>query len=114
MKKINKEECIKQLKKAINDRSIETPSISIYKINEKNLKKSNHFEYRLEISTMYSYIDFGFDFLEAVSKIFNTKQINFQHGTAMSGCETCDYGSRYTMELYIKKSDVEIVFDKGK
>lgn len=57
--------------------------------------------YHLELNQMYNYVDVSFEDLEFLSKLFNTKKINFNHGSHYSGCETCDYGSSYTLNIFI-------------
>lgn len=113
MKKINKKECEDKLLKALND-NYNNSNVKIKKIEERDKGKSKHFDYLIEVSQMYEYVDFGFEFLEFISKMFNTKQINFEHGDHYDGCETCNYGSRYTVSLYVKKSDVEVKEDEKK
>lgn len=54
--------------------------------------------YKLIVSQMYEYLPLKFSHLEKLAEIFGTKEFtvnNWSH----SGCETCDYGSRYTHEF---------------
>jgi len=63
-------------------------------------------EFEVKVSQMYEYIfDIKFSTLEALSKIFHTKNFDVDHW-AISGCETCDYGSQYTHVFTIKKKDM--------
>ena len=54
------------------------------------------------VSQEYDYVDFDFEFLENLSKLFKTKRINVGSRYARRGFETCDHGSSYelTFEIY--------------
>lgn len=64
------------------------------------IKKNN--TYHLSISKMYNYVDINFEDLEFLSKLFNTKIINFAHGVSWEGCETCNHGSNYELNITIE------------
>jgi len=57
--------------------------------------------YDLEVTRMYEYVDFSFDILMKLSELFGTKNINVEHFSE-SGCETCDFGSRYEITFNIR------------
>lgn len=54
------------------------------------------------ISKMYDFVEFDFEFLEMLSKVFETKKINVGDRDSYSGCETCDYGSSYSLTFHAK------------
>jgi hypothetical protein len=53
------------------------------------------------IEQMYEYVPCTFSMLEQLSIFFDTKSINFDNGNHYNGCETCDYGSSYEVDIYI-------------
>lgn len=55
------------------------------------------------LSRMYGYVEFGFEFLEMLSKEFDTKKINVGDRESSPGCDTCDWGSSYTLGFTVKK-----------
>lgn len=55
------------------------------------------------ISKMYDYVDFDFEFLEMLSKVFETKKIDVGDRSSYAGCDTCDYGSSYSLTFHAKK-----------
>ncbi len=60
--------------------------------------------FSVDITRMYSYVKLQFKTLDAISKLFQTDQINLENGHQYSGCETCDYGSSYEVILEVKGS----------
>lgn len=58
---------------------------------------------KVEVSQMYEYVDVSFDDLEALSNLFHTRKINFKNSYYYEGCETCDYGSKYAVDIYISE-----------
>lgn len=83
----------KQLKTIVNDvlkggdYSFIELDVSILKQNEKELL--------FEVSRMYDCPPLGFKQLKALSEVFQTDNIDKYDDISSSGCETCDYGSRY-------------------
>jgi hypothetical protein len=61
------------------------------------------------ISNQYNHLEINFDVLTKISEIFGTKSINVGEKQFNSGCETCDYGSSYSEEFFIKKPSMEIL-----
>jgi len=56
-----------------------------------------------EFGSMYERPDINFAKLKQISNEFKTDDIKFSDGSAShSGCDTCDYGSLYTVQLTIK------------
>lgn len=55
----------------------------------------------LEVSKMYDYVPMNFYILSGLSEIFGTKNIDVCGKHNYPGCETCDYGSSYTVEFEI-------------
>lgn len=60
----------------------------------------------IELSQMYEYLEvqINYETLKKVSEFFETENINVDQDFS-SGCETCDYGSKYTHTFYIKKME---------
>lgn len=59
--------------------------------------------YTVTLSQMYEYVDVTFEQLEQLSKVFETKNINIgEDRESYGGCESCDYGSKYTLRIYVK------------
>lgn len=58
-------------------------------------------EVKITIKQMYEYVSCTFSQLEELSKFFDTKNINFENGYSHGGCETCDYGSSYAIDITI-------------
>jgi len=52
------------------------------------------------ISNMYDYVDNSFETLTKISDFLGTKKINTDNWSS-GGCETCDYGSNYELQLEI-------------
>lgn len=63
----------------------------------------------LTISNMYEYIKITFDHLQQVSDFFGTKNINFLRTEEVYGCETCDYGSEYSITLEVKGATKNVI-----
>lgn len=61
-------------------------------------------EVQLELSRMYDYIELQFEHLLKISKFFGTKNIADADRSHYSGCETCDYGSKYSFTLNIRRN----------
>lgn len=55
----------------------------------------------IRLSRMYDYVKFAFPELSALAELLGTKNINFGDRWHSDGCETCDYGSSYTVEFEI-------------
>jgi hypothetical protein len=53
------------------------------------------------ISQMYEYVACRFEHLKAVSELCGTDHINLDKEHS-DGCESCDYGSSYQLDLYIE------------
>lgn len=56
-------------------------------------------EINIDISKMYDYINLSFQHLVKLSKFLGCKEISDTRSHS-DGCETCDYGSTYTVELH--------------
>ena len=55
----------------------------------------------IEIKQMYEYVDCSFGRLKKLSELFGTDNIDMNNW-ASKGCDTCDFGSSYTVNLDIK------------
>jgi hypothetical protein len=53
------------------------------------------------VSRMYAAVPLSFEILTKFSKFFDTMEIN-ENSFGQPGCDTCDYGSKYSIELTIK------------
>lgn len=62
---------------------------------------------RVEIYQEYDKPEVTHDDLVRISKAFGTKVIDLSDGRSEEGCETCDYGSSYGIEIKIKWVDEE-------
>lgn len=78
-------------------------SISGVKMNE----EVNSLE--INLSQMYEYPEFTFEFLAEISEFLSTKNINIGNQYSNSGCETCDWGSSYSLTLYIKDCEITLI-----
>lgn len=67
------------------------------KIVVKPMKDSG---YTITVDQMYGYVDLTFDILTKISKFFDTENIHDSRYQS-DGCETCDHGSSYEIELYV-------------
>ncbi len=56
----------------------------------------------VEYEASYNRPSITFAFLESLSEAFKTKHINLENGHSLSGCETCDYGSSYAVEITLR------------
>lgn len=65
-------------------------------------------DYAITITQMYEYVEFGFDELAKLSELFQTRNINIGNRYSSPGCETCDYGSRYVITVWVKDSPISM------
>lgn len=56
----------------------------------------------VEVYQMYEYVDFALDTQIKMAEFMGSKNISPADYESYSGCETCDYGSRYTVTFVIK------------
>lgn len=56
----------------------------------------------VEYEAMYDRPTITFAFLESLSEAFKTKHIDLENGHSQSGCETCDWGSSYAVEITLR------------
>jgi hypothetical protein len=59
----------------------------------------------LTISAMYSAPGMSFATLDALARFFDTKNVETESEFSYHGCESCDYGSEYGFDLYIRPGD---------
>lgn len=57
--------------------------------------------WNLEVSRMYEYVEFSAEKMFSICRFFNTMNVNDDR-YAYGGCETCDYGSKYTVEFTVR------------
>jgi hypothetical protein len=60
-------------------------------------------EIHVEVSQMYEHLPLTFDTLMKLSELFGTKEFTVNQWS-YGGCETCDYGSKFTHAFTIKTS----------
>ncbi len=70
------------------------------------IEQNKQLTFRIQITRMYSYVVIQFKTLDALAKLFKTDQINLSDGDHSCGCETCDYGSSYEVNITIKGSPI--------
>lgn len=58
----------------------------------------------IEASSMYDRPEITFEKLCELSELFQTKKIDLKNGLDIEGCETCNYGSSYSVEIIIRKA----------
>ena len=58
--------------------------------------------WRIEMKTMYGYVRLTLDRLMALSAFMGTKNIDTVDQYSSDGCDTCDYGSLYTLALSVR------------
>ena len=57
-------------------------------------------------SRMYEYLPLGFGVLKKLAVVFGTENFKVDNWN-VSGCETCDYGSKYAHEfIFVKEPQV--------
>lgn len=56
----------------------------------------------IEYGAMYNYPELDLDKMQALGKFFGTKKIAIADRSSRSGCETCDYGSCYTLMIQVR------------
>lgn len=104
-KQITKTLLLEEIENKFDSKAYEKPSFKLRKLVSKD---SNKNDYVFTVEKMYNYVDFDFENLEFLSKLFKTKKINIGSKWSSAGCDTCDYGSRYVMDLYILESEIEV------
>lgn len=61
-------------------------------------------DFTVSISSRESCVDFNFDFLLWLSEIFQTRKINIGNRYSTEGCDTCGWGSRHYVSIYVLES----------
>lgn len=64
--------------------------------------------YVLEVSQMYGYVPCGIDQILGLCKLFETEDVSVAGQEHSDGCETCDYGSSYSVEFLIKDKPLSV------
>jgi hypothetical protein len=60
-----------------------------------------HAGWDIHIQKMYEFVPLTLDFLFALSEFLGTRNIN-ERRYDQQGCDTCDYGSSYTINLTVR------------
>lgn len=82
------------ISKADEEKSSRDKCIEISRPTEDSLK--------VEVKQMYSYVDCSFGRLKKLSDLLGTDEIDMNNW-ASKGCDTCDFGSCYTVAIDIKE-----------
>jgi hypothetical protein len=100
-----KDQSVKDIEKKVNElwaaREFEWKDLNI------EVRKYSPNEVHITLSCMYSPPGLTFKHLKALSEYFETDNIVDDEGFSSSGCETCDYGSKYGYTLTIKPDETE-------
>lgn len=96
MKARTKEEIMEFFEKLVGER-LST------KGDEKSLGITIHKNGNIEVELykMYDYFGINYQSLKKISEFFDTENIDVDQSSTR-GCETCDYGFKYTHTFYIK------------
>lgn len=68
-------------------------------------------ELSLRISKMYSYVEVSYEILQRVSEFMQTTNINLGDKDFSNGCQSCDYGSNYWVDIHFKNFWIPIEGD---
>lgn len=60
---------------------------------------------RIRVASMYSAPGLNFALLSDLSEFFGTRNINDDDRFGHGGCDTCDYGSSYGLELSVRPDE---------
>lgn len=60
------------------------------------------------VSQMYDFVELKFPMLNELSDLFQTDHINVGERNQIDGCESCDFGSSYTIKFNIKSFKLDI------
>lgn len=55
-----------------------------------------------KVEQMYEYVTVNFALLSALAELLGTKNIDTDQWSR-GGCETCDFGSNYCVEFYVRE-----------
>lgn len=61
----------------------------------------------IEISAMYDYPEPEAKVLEVLGQIFAPRKVEQTHRWMNAGCDTCNWGSEYTLEFDVEKPEVD-------
>jgi hypothetical protein len=59
----------------------------------------------IEIARMYAYVPLTFAILMELAEFFGTKNIGEGYKDKWDGCESCDYGSKYMLNLVVRSEE---------
>lgn len=93
-----------EIRKKVEERFLEKSGIDEVEVNFYGGNRFSKSHVEVEVAAMYSIGDDAvtFDDLVFLSELFKTNNINLGSMTKTDGCETCDYGSRASLTVYIK------------
>lgn len=77
-----------------NDHSYDYLNVEVRKVDENTVT--------VKAERMYEYLPLEYKHLSRMADLFGTTRINEDRYDS-SGCETCDYGSQYTLNFTITK-----------
>ena len=75
-----------------------------------NVSRNEHDTHvlKIQISTMYEYVPMNFGLLKKIADACQSEDIRVADQYSSPGCETCDYGSNYVLNLEVKNFRAEI------
>ena len=59
--------------------------------------------FTVEVVRMYDRLELKFEHLKQISERFGTDSIDLNEGRSDVGCESCDHGSAYGVEITVRK-----------
>lgn len=107
---MKREELEKELLKSLDISKYDDATIEFTSCESSNWKmKDPKVGLRISVKKMYEFYEpFTFKNFDALSKLFNTEQIDIGKGRERGGCSTCDYGSSYEIVIDIYDSPITI------
>lgn len=61
----------------------------------------------IEVSSMYEYPETEEKVGSVLTSFYAPRKVKFAHRWMQAGCQTCNYGSEYTLEFDVEKEDAE-------
>lgn len=95
MNELKDEQIVKFMKKLFKDEA------NSWDHFECKVSKNTKEEIKFSINRMYEYVSINLGVLMQMAEFFGTKKIN-EDQYSSDGCDTCDYGSRYTYDFTVQ------------
>lgn len=97
---MNNKQLISELKTIFGEKAYRDLKITVDRTSSSSLN--------ISVAQMYEYVEVSFDVLEKLGNLLNTKNISIGDKENWGGCETCDYGSSYTVSFCVKEIGIEL------